>query len=49
MLNKYDIGLTDTDYKIHLNNATPIKLYTPCYSQGVREANFERVRENEGG
>ena len=37
-LNKYDFGLTDVDYKIRLNDPTPIKLYVPCYSQGVREA-----------
>ena len=38
LLNKYDVGLTDVDYKIRLNDPTPIKLYIPCYSQGVREA-----------
>ena len=38
LLNKYDVGLTDADYKIHLNDPTPIKSYIPCYSQGVREA-----------
>ena len=38
LLNKYNVGLTDVDYKIRLNDPTPIKLYIPCYSQGVREA-----------
>ena len=37
-LNKYDVGLTDVDYKIRLNDPTPIKSYIPRYSQGVREA-----------
>ena len=35
---KYEVGLIDFDYKICLNNTTPIKSYVPCYSQGVREA-----------
>ena len=34
----YNVGLTDVDYKIRLSDPTPIKLYVPCYSQGVREA-----------
>ena len=38
IVEKYDISLTDVDYKIHLNDPTPIKSYVPCYSQGVREA-----------
>ena len=38
LLNKYDVGLTDVDYKICLNDHTPIKSYIPRYSQGVREA-----------
>ena len=38
LLNKLNIGLTDVDYKIRLNDPKPIKLYIPCYSQGVREA-----------
>ena len=37
-LNKHDVGLTDVDYKIHLNDPTPIKSYILHYSQGVREA-----------
>ena len=37
-LNKYDVGLTDVDYKIRLSDPTPIKSYIPRYSQGVREA-----------
>ena len=38
IVDKYDVGLTDVDYKICLNDPTPIKLYIPCYSQVVREA-----------
>ena len=38
LLNKYNVGLTDVDYKIRLNDPTPIKSYIPRYSQGVREA-----------
>ena len=38
LLNKYDVGLTDVDYKIRLNDPTPTKSYIPRYSQGVREA-----------
>ena len=38
LLNKYNVGLTDVEYKIHLNDPAPIKLYIPCYSQGVRGA-----------
>ena len=30
-LNKYDVGLTDVDYKIRLSDPTPIKLYIPCF------------------
>ena len=48
MLNKYDVGLTDIDYKIRLNDPTPIKLYIPCYSQGVREAilkELDKIKE----
>ena len=41
LLNKYDVGLTDVDYKIRLNDPTIIKLYVPCYSQGVREVIFK--------
>ena len=37
-MNKYNVGLTEVNYKIHLSDPTPIKLYIPCYSQGVREA-----------
>ena len=37
-INKYNIGLTDVDYKIRLSDPTPIKPYIPRYSQGVREA-----------
>ena len=35
---KYDVGLTEVDYKIRLTDLTPIKLYVTCYSQGVKEA-----------
>ena len=48
LLNKYDVGLTDVDYKNHLNNPTPIKSYILCYSQGVREAilkELEKMKE----
>ena len=38
LVNNYDVGLIDVDYKIHLNDPTSIKLYIPHYSQGVREA-----------
>ena len=38
LLNKYNVGLTDIDYKIRLNDPTPTKSYIPGYSQGVREA-----------
>ena len=38
LLNKYNVGLTEVDYKIRLNDPTPIKSYIPCYSKGVREA-----------
>jgi hypothetical protein len=48
LLNKYDVGLTDVDYKIRLSDPTPIKLYIPRYSQGVREAiskELEKMKE----
>ena len=48
MLNKYDVGLTDVDYKIRLSDPTPIKLYIPHYSQGDREAiskELEKMKE----
>ena len=41
--------MTDVDYKICLNNPTLIKLYIPCYSQGVREAilkELEKLKED---
>ena len=38
LMNKYNVGLTDVDYKIRLSDPTPIKSYIPHYSQGVREA-----------
>ena len=38
LTNKYNVGLTDIDYKICLSDTTPIKSYMSCYSQGVREA-----------
>ena len=43
LLIKYDNGLTDVDYKIRLNDPTPIKSYIPRYSQGVREAIFKEL------
>ena len=43
LMNKYDIVLTEFDYKIFLNDLTPIKLYVPCYSQGVSEAILEKL------
>ena len=36
------------DHKTYHNNPTPIKLYVPCYSQEVREANLkeeEKIKE----
>ena len=42
-MNKYNIGLTDVDYKICLSDSTPIELYIPCYSQGVKEAIFKEL------
>ena len=45
LLNKYDVGLTNFDYKIRFNNPTPIKSYIPCYSQGVREAIFKELEK----
>ena len=48
LLNKYDVGLTDVDYKIRLSDPTPIKSYIPRYSQGVREAiskELEKMKE----
>ena len=48
LLNKYDLGLLDIDYKIRLSDPTPIKLYIPRYSQGVREAiskELEKMKE----
>ncbi len=49
IVNKYDVGLTDVDYKINLNYPIPIKFYVPCYSQGVREAILKELEKNEGG
>ena len=43
LLNKYDVGLTEVDYKIRLNDPTPIKLYIPRYSQGLREAILKKL------
>ena len=37
-MNKYNAGFKKVDYKIRLLDTTPINLYIPCYSQGVREA-----------
>ena len=45
LLNKYNIGLTDVGYKIYLNDPTSIKLYIPCYSQGVREAILKELEK----
>ena len=48
LLKKYDVGLTDVDYKIRLSDPTPIKSYIPRYSQGVREAiskELEKMKE----
>ena len=47
-MNKYNVGLTKVDYKICLSETTPIKLYIPRYSQGVREAigkELEKMKE----
>ena len=44
LLNKYDVGLRDVDYKICLNDPTPNKLYVPCYSQGVKEAILKELK-----
>ena len=46
---KYNVGLTDVDYKIFINGPTPTKFYVPCYSQGVREAVFKELEKNKGG
>lgn len=45
LLNKYDVGLTNIDYKIRLSDPTPIKLYIPCYSQGVRKAISKKLEK----
>lgn len=45
LLNKYNVGLTDVDYKIRLNNPNPIKLYIPHNSQGVREAILKELKK----
>ena len=48
LLNKYDVSLTDIDYRVRLNDPSPIKSYIPCYLQGVREAilkELEKMKE----
>ena len=40
-MNKYNVGLTDVDYKIRLSDPTPIKLNVSFYLQGVREENIK--------
>ena len=48
LMNKYDVGLTDVDYKICLSDPTSIKLYVPFYLQGVREAilkELDKIKE----
>ena len=47
-MNKYDVGKTDINYKIHLSETNPIKSYIPRYSQGVRQAilkELEKMKE----
>ena len=36
-MNKYNVSITDVDYKIRLTDPTPKKSYIPCYLQEVRE------------
>lgn len=48
MLNNYNVGLAEVDYKIRLPNTNPIKSYIPCHLQGLR-GNFEKIWINEGG
>ena len=45
LLNKYDIGLTDVDYKIRLSVPTPIILYITCYSKGLRDAILKELEK----
>ena len=45
LLNKYNVGLTDVDYKIRLCDPNPIKSYIPCYSQGVRKAILKELEK----
>ena len=44
-MDKYNVGLTDINYKNHLSDPTPIKVYVSCYSQGEREAILKELNK----
>ena len=43
--NKYNVGLTEVDYHIKLNNKQPVKSYVPRYSWAVQEAVIEEIQK----